>query len=471
MTVLKALARPVHAAYSAENQDGFFDVTREFSLEMASLESCLREFEQATDLIYSIESLTREFFTKGDNITEYEAHLFQVSIEASFTAAGVNLPAELIVPSFEAAEATADAKEKVDEKKEGLFKRLFKWLGERMRAAADWIKKLFGRFKKADETIEKKVEDLKKKAAAAEEKQNTAYAQIGHDPNAKKGAGDRTHYNDVKEKDAGKHGRSDSYDKQEPADNGSSKSEQKPAEKPKESEGAVRTPSKTVRLEGALGQNISEEVLRTFTGRNGKPVDIHSHMETVLQSADRVDDEFHDLIQKTLDYARPITEGKGATIPNREGNSTLPRNLGITQGKLDFVISPCAKVSIVDETRKSGMKLKVRTEYAYKGTLPNELPRIEPKKANEILGLFDKYQVSTRRTRWGKVVTRLEEAAKMYENMATTYKDAGNKADSNQLKEVGAVVASIATAPAQFEEVRYRSIGGVLNYLNLCLTY
>lgn len=476
MTVLKALARPVHTAYSAENQDGLFDVTREFSLEMASLESCLREFEQTTDLIYSIESLTREFFTKGDNITEYETHLFQVSIEASFTAAGVDIPSELIVPSFEAAEATAAAKEKVDDKKEGLLKRIFQWLGQKLRAAADWFKKLIGRYKKADEVIEKKVEDLKEKVKTAETKHSdssTAHAQLGHDTKSKKGAGDRTHYYDVKEKDGGKHGRSDSDGRADVARS----VEDAIAEKNGKD---VRQPlPKTVKINSS-GTGVNADVRRTFTGKNGKPVDLRSHMDKVLSSIGAVVEKTDGFLEHCLSMSSATKDGVAELGDKGQGDAAVKggqafhkstlREAGLANGRLELEVSDCAKVTVVDETRSSGPKIKVRTEYAYSGNLADDLPMIARSEMYAILGLFDKYNGKTPSNYSSKIITKLENGAKVYEEMAAKYSGAGNKADAERLKSVGALLSAAAQVPAQFNHVRYESINGVLQYLNVCVT-
>lgn len=467
MSLLKSIVTG-NTNQSSFESVAYDDITREFSFELASLESSLREFEQTTDLIYSIESLTREFFSKGDTITEYEAHLFQVSIEASFTAAGVDVPSELIVPSFEAAEATADAKEKVDDKKESLLKRLYKWLGEKLRAVAAFFKRMLGRFQKADEAIDKKVDNLKAKAKAAE----NGHAQLQHDPDGKKGA----FYKDTTvEKDRGNHGRSDSdgnHGSYADAVGGGKKEDDKPAAK--EVPNVKRSLSKTVLVAGGAGANISADVLRTFTGSNGKPVDLHQHIGTVLTSIDSVVEEFKGFIEASLKYSKSARDGAGAQVSDKDkaaGTKQLMNDLGLGSGKVEFAISPCAKVVVVDETRSSGIKLKVRTDYAYTGTLPSALPRIGGKEANAILRVFDEKEAGSHsgKVRWGKIEDKLEEAAKIYDDLAATYKGAGNKTDAEKLKAVGAVMTVISSVPSTFERVRYNSINGVLNYLDVCL--
>lgn len=421
------------------------------ALEAMQFQNLVKEFEQGSDLMYSIESLSENFFSKGESVSEYEAHLYQVSVEAALIAAGVDIPIEAIVPSFEA-EKAENHKEEAKAKSSGLLKRAMEWLADLFSRLSEFFSGLWKKWTGKEEAIKSKVDDLKKKAEDINEKAKGSKAEsktenkpsasrLSHDKDAEKGT--FVGKGGIKEKNSPlKHSRNDTVNPSSLHTRDKAHMTEQEYQAHKENHERSLPPlPKTIK--------VPESVFRTVADAEGKIGDILAHIDAVLSDEEKVFTEFD---EKVLDpifkaAAAGLKEGPGAEDDKRPA-MTSKKMLQIGElfrgeGKV-FNVTPVAKIVITNQSRGNDeVRLRVTTRYAYKGNGKNELPFLSMADVNKALGMFDRYETAT----------------------------SGGAADAAaEIRGIGSAVSQVAHAVSQIYLLRGDAVLGILKYLNIQLS-
>jgi hypothetical protein len=115
----------------------------------------------------------------ADGITEQGAAVLQASMESVLKAAGINIPVGVVVPSFENGISRTDYSTEAEEKKEGIIKRILKWLADAYTAVIDSVGNFFGRFFVTAGRVKKYVEKVKAKVGSQKGDGNAAEISLG----------------------------------------------------------------------------------------------------------------------------------------------------------------------------------------------------------------------------------------------------------------------------------------------------
>lgn len=145
------------------------------------IDKSAEEVSKAAVASGAIENLVNQTIeTYGeDGITEQGAGVLQASMESVLKAAGINIPVELVVPSFENGVSRVDYSTEAEEKKEGIISRILKWLADAYNAVIDSVSNFFARFFVTAGRVQKYVDKVKTKVNAQKGDGNAAEISLG----------------------------------------------------------------------------------------------------------------------------------------------------------------------------------------------------------------------------------------------------------------------------------------------------
>ena len=98
----------------------------ELSNESVELATVAGQIDRAEAALESIHYLSQGFF-KGRPVTEESAKLFSLSVESVIIAARLNIPTEMLAPSFESS-SVSDYSTEAEEKKANVVVRIWRWI-------------------------------------------------------------------------------------------------------------------------------------------------------------------------------------------------------------------------------------------------------------------------------------------------------------------------------------------------------
>lgn len=164
----------------ADESDLAIDELIEVTLdETKKMEEKQKEWEEGGRVHASLESLLHGTIdTYRDNgMNEQALNLYQLSVESALIAAGLELPASVIVPSFEAADTQLAVVDKVEKKGTGILKTILNWMLKAFRYISGAVKKFVNLFR----SNKKKVAERAKRMVAMLEGKQPTPAAIGQD--------------------------------------------------------------------------------------------------------------------------------------------------------------------------------------------------------------------------------------------------------------------------------------------------
>lgn len=154
--------------------DELIDVTLD---ETKKMEEKQKEWEEGGRVHASLESLLHGTIDtyRGNGMNEQALNLYQLSVESALIAAGLNIPASVVVPSFEAADTQLAVVDKVEKKGGGILKTILGWMMKAFKYISGAVKKFVNLFRSNKKKV---AERATRMVAMLEGKQP---AQIGND--------------------------------------------------------------------------------------------------------------------------------------------------------------------------------------------------------------------------------------------------------------------------------------------------
>jgi len=152
--------------------DAFFNgFAKLIGVSMESVEQDHLELESACRTLTAVQLLTSSFFTESRELTERDADVYQLSVESIFLVSQLDLPSSLLAPSFESSSTYSVEAEK---KAGDVLRRIWAWIKEQMVKVVNHISELIGRFKQSSEAGTQRVEGIRKRLLALENKSDVS---------------------------------------------------------------------------------------------------------------------------------------------------------------------------------------------------------------------------------------------------------------------------------------------------------
>lgn len=158
------------------------DIEDSIASDVAELDSIAKAIEQSSDSIAhgvcvseslsSVVTNTLEIYG-DDGMTQQSSELMRLSVESVMMAAGITIPAAMLVPSFESSQ---DYNTEAAEKSESILGKIMKWVQAALKAIADAIVAFWNRLTVSADKTEQYVDKVKAKV-------DTVKGEI-HDPKA-----------------------------------------------------------------------------------------------------------------------------------------------------------------------------------------------------------------------------------------------------------------------------------------------
>ena len=129
---------------------------------MYSMECAEREIDSGFALVDTLETMAED---QPEEVTEESLESYQRQVGLVLRASGMKIPASVVVPSFESAEKSGDAKKSLKDKAKSVVEAIIKWIKDRLKWLGElWQKAkaaMTGRKKKADAAAQKAKDDAK----------------------------------------------------------------------------------------------------------------------------------------------------------------------------------------------------------------------------------------------------------------------------------------------------------------------
>lgn len=156
-------AEALSEAVQTGNIESLTDIAEQVNEQVVLVDDAVRVSGGLSDLVDE----TMQVYGDG-GITEQGAELLRISVESFLRVSGIDIPASMIVPSFESNKTQLQYSTEVIDRKDNLLTKILSWLYTALKAIADSLKQFWTKLTVNSHSLKTYINHVKQRVAAVE---------------------------------------------------------------------------------------------------------------------------------------------------------------------------------------------------------------------------------------------------------------------------------------------------------------